>query len=89
MVATKVWVVTSCVPGESEPVWPSVFASEEGAEAYLDRMLRAEWESNTPEGETCEPLPYPNDWRDANDELLQFLGETWGQWQLCYVEIEP
>lgn len=89
-----VFVVVTCVPNENTPCLPSVFSTAELADAYLDRMMRAEWASHTPEDEDDRPVPYPE--ADANnsaadiaqDVLADWLGPEWGRWSVetCIVD---
>lgn len=98
----KIWVVSTCVPNETEPCLPSVHATEAEAEAYADKMLRAEWEANGPEDpDTGERKPYPGNWREAQTGIVEFTGalrtfgkvgdetdDAWGQWEITSHQIE-
>ena len=85
----KVWVIVTCVPGEPEPCWPSVYSTEEKAESASDMAMRAEWASNSPEdSETGDPLPYPDDAVEAHAQLVELLGPEWGRWEICPVEMD-
>ena len=85
---TIVWVLSSCVPDSPDPVYPSVYGSEDAARAGYDQTMRAEWETQQPEDEeTCEPLPYPDD----PDEANRILGENnpeWGRWELTSHKVD-
>jgi hypothetical protein len=91
-----VWVLATCIPGEPEPCQPNVYGSRAAAEAGFDEMMRAEWDSNTPENDVMEPLPYPTldeegrigDPDAAQDALKEWLGNEWGRWQLTSHQIE-
>jgi len=79
----KVWIVNTCVPGEPEPCLPAVFGTLAEAEAYADEMLRAEWDSAGPENDECtERAPYPGDWREAHERMVEYHAGEWGQWEL-------
>jgi hypothetical protein len=88
---TSIWIVTTTIPERGEPpCFPSPFATETEAEAYADEMMRAEWASHGPDDdETGESLPYPGDWREAQDLILDFYNDgSWGQWQVTQHTIE-
>lgn len=79
----KIWIVTTCIPERGEgPCLPSPFGTEAEAEAYLESAMMEEWESaGIDEGE--DVLPYPGDWRSAQERLKQFHSDgSWGTWQL-------
>lgn len=83
----KVWVLSTCIPDENSPVFPSVFADFSAAEAYAEERLKEEWASRAPCDDEGEPLPYPGDWKKANDHLSAESPE-WGQWEMTTHEIE-
>lgn len=88
MTSIKVYVVNTCIPDSCDPCMPSVFATKQAAEAYLDEMLRGEWDANKPEHpETCEPLSYPGPY-DAIETLSEQLGSEWGKWEITSHTIE-
>lgn len=80
----KIWTVTSCIPDERDPCIPSVFLSEADALAYLDEVMRGEWETNAPhDDETGEEMTYPDDWQEAHDLMADNdPDESWGKWLL-------
>lgn len=89
----KVWVVSTCVPGETEPCIPSVFVTETAADAYLNQMMADEWEANGPENDDGSNKPCPADWREAmriihEEKNLGTVDEKWGQWEITSHEIE-
>jgi hypothetical protein len=67
-----------------------VFGTEAEAESYADEMLKSEWESNGPyDDDTGKKLPYPGDWRKANDAIAAgFTDGSWGEWQVTCHEID-
>jgi hypothetical protein len=80
-----VWVVTTCIPDRGEkPRLPIVFATEAEAVAYLEEMLRNEWDSCGPYDDEGEhKRPYPGNWQDANDQIAADYDDgSWGEWQL-------
>lgn len=80
-----VWVLCTCIPDESRPCLPEVFATAEDAWAGYDKAMRAEWESARIEDEeTGEPLPYPGDPDEAHRRLADYHGPSWGQWELTH-----
>lgn len=91
-----VWVVSTCIPENTEPCWPMPFGTEPEAEAHAEAQMREEWEVNGPrDSETDELLPYPGDWREAQDRIIAYRNATgsedddkWGQWQITQHEIE-
>lgn len=86
-----VWVVSTCIPERGEkPCMPSVFGTEAEAEAYADRALRDEWATNGPDDfETGERLPYPGDWRKANDLIAAEHGDgSWGEYEITSHHVE-
>jgi hypothetical protein len=86
-----VWVVSTCIPERgAEPCQPLVFGTEAEAEVYADQMLRNEWEEYADWNDDGDKqLPYPGDWRAANDVLVRMVGDgSWGQWQITSHEIE-
>ena len=83
-----VWVITTCVPGEPEPCWPSVYSTEEKAEAAFAALMRDEWGANTPEDDDGNPKPFPDDAHEAHEKLIEWCGNDWGQWEIYPVEID-
>ncbi len=85
----KVWIVSTCIPDRGEkPCIPDAFATEAEAEAFADKMLREEWDSHAPQDDEGEPLPYPGDWRAANDAIAADHDDgSWGEWQITAHEI--
>ncbi len=91
-----VWVINTCVPSGTDPVFPKVCGSEAEAEAYTDEMLRNEWATNGPEyPETGERLPYPGEWRAAQDAIVAHedsiaddIDDKWGRWEITSHEVE-
>ena len=56
--STKIWVLSTCIPGESRPCFPEVFTTDEAAQAGFDKAMREEWASaGVEQEETGEPLP--------------------------------
>lgn len=89
----KVWIVTTCIPGETSPCWPDAFGTEAEAERCADEQIRREWEINGPEDDDGERAPYPGDWRAAQETIISSRiedhgGERWGEWQITSHEIE-
>ncbi|MCW5697351.1 MAG: hypothetical protein KIS96_11550 [Bauldia sp.] len=82
MTTSELWVVSTCVPGEAEPCFPSVFTTYAAAEAYADEMLRAEWDANQPEDDEGNVLPYPGNWLAAVEHLAAENPGTWGKWEI-------
>lgn len=79
----NVWVVSTCCPYEPDPCLPSVFGTQAEADAYLEKMMRAEWDANEPENEeTGAPLPYPGNTDEAQEVLVELLGGEWGRWEI-------
>lgn len=79
----RFWIINTCIPGETVPSWPSLFASEAEAEAKMDRNMRDEWERNAPEDEDGNPLPYPGDWRGAQEAIVENDTDgLWGRWEI-------
>lgn len=85
----RLWIVSTCIPERGEdPCLPNVFASEAEAEAYADEMLRAEWDSAGIDESEDELLPYPGDWRAAQERLVKFHDDgSWGKWAITSHEI--
>lgn len=81
----KIWVVSTCVPGETDPCQPSVFGTAAEADTYLDTMLRAEWDTNQPHDDDGEPMPYPGDVQAQ--ETLAVL-DCWGKWEITEHDVE-
>jgi hypothetical protein len=86
----RVWVITTCVPGEPEPCWPSVYSTKEKAEAAFDRLMRAEWSGGRqPEDDEGNLESYPDgDAHAAHARLADYHGETWGQWEIYPVGVD-
>ena len=83
--STSVWVLCTCVPEESRPCLPEVFATEAAARAGYDRALRDKWAAACPEDdETGARMPYPGDPDEATRILAPHLGPRWGQWELTH-----
>jgi hypothetical protein len=53
-------------------------------------MLRDEWNAAAIEAdEANEAMPYPGDWRAAQDWLIKFCGDgSWGTWQITAHDVE-
>jgi hypothetical protein len=83
----KVWVLSTCVPGDSEPCWPRVFTSETEAYDAFEQSIRSEWQNCRCDDETGEPLPFPDDVNDAHDKLAE--NPDWGQWEVTCHDITP
>jgi hypothetical protein len=87
----SVWVVSTTIPERGEgPCLPSVFGSEADAEAYADKMLRGEWSAAAiADDDTDDSMPYPGDWREAQDRLIKFYGVgSWGTWEITAHEVD-
>lgn len=76
-------------PGETRPQIPNVFTDQARAEAYADKVLREEWESAKPHDVNDQRIPYPKDWRMAN-QVLADLDEdgVWGEYDMTEHWIE-
>lgn len=87
----RIWTVASCIPNERDPVIPVVFLNEASALAFLDEVMRGEWETNAPEDENGVSMPYPGDWLEAHDLMADNdPDETWGKWLFtCHVILDP
>ena len=84
-----VWVLSSCVPDSSDPVFPSVYGSEAAARAEYDQIMRSEWGAQQPEDEeTGEPLPYPDDPDEAHRVLVEKNPSEWGRWELTSHQVD-
>jgi hypothetical protein len=87
----RVWVVSTTIPERGEgPCIPSVFGSDAEAEAHADKMLRDEWNAAAITDEEADgAVPYPGDWREAQDRLVKFHGDgSWSTWQITAHEVE-
>jgi hypothetical protein len=87
----KVWVVSTTIPERGEgPCMPFVFGSEVEAEAYADKMLRDEWTcAAISDGEADGAMPYPGDWREAQNRLVEFYGDgSWGTWEITGHDVD-
>lgn len=83
----NVWTLSTCVPGKAYPCLPEVFATREAAEAAAEKRLKQEWAIASPCDDEGDPLPYPGDWREANDHLSSENAKR-GQWELTSHQIE-
>jgi len=93
MAEITIYVVASAVPDPNPtPTFPGVFLSEAEAEAYLEQALRSEWDHNAPEDDEGYALPYPGNWRDAQEAILKDRrgsdGEGWGSYELTIHRLE-
>lgn len=86
-----VWVLNSCVPGETEPTWPDVFATYEAGVAGFKKMMVEEWAINAPCDDDDKPLPMPDDPWAAVSMMAESNPGGWGKWELqrCRVEGIP
>ncbi len=85
----NVFVIVTCVPGEPEPCWPSVYSTRRKAEKAFKAIMREEWESTKPENEsTCKPLKFPRSSTEAHARLVTWNGPGWGQWGIFEVEMD-
>lgn len=90
-VGTRVYVLSTCIPSEGRPCFPSVFSSQAEAEAEADKMMREAWTHNAPYGDDDELLPYPGDWREAQDEIVNNRNgdsEIFGEYEITGHEID-
>lgn len=79
----KIWIVCTTVPGETKPCIPNAFDNAAAAEAYLEEMLKAEWEHNGVYDDAGCLNPYPGNWREAQEQIVNNNSEgTWGKWEL-------
>lgn len=83
----KVWVLSTCVPNESEPCMPQVFTSEEKAEAAFEQTMRDEWASYEDWNGFQNPV-WPGDPRKAQD-IMSKASESWGRWEITAHNIDP
>jgi hypothetical protein len=91
----KIWVLSTCIPDETDPMVPDVFGSEAEAIAHFDLMMRGEWETIQPEDEDGEPVDYPETPQEAHDIMDDYrqgfetdnLSEKWGRWALTTHEV--
>lgn len=75
----KIWIVTHANEHGEGPMLPCPYATEEAAEDHADKVMREEWDSYGPEDdETGERLPYPDDWRKAQEAILKNFND--GSW---------
>lgn len=87
----KLWTITTCAPMEGIPGTPEIFTSEAAAEAHAEECLRSEWEYNAPSDESGADLPYPGNWRAAQEAILENRGgesDIWGEWKIDFHEIK-
>lgn len=85
---TKIWVLSTCVPGSRRPSMPHTFGTEAEARAAFDEFMRAEWEYHAPVDDDDERLPFPDgDPAEAN-RLMSSQGYMWGEWDLTSHEVE-
>lgn len=87
----KIWVVAEANEDRGDrPCLPAVFGTESAAEEYADNELRCEWEAWGPEDVvTGERLPYPGDWRKANDLIFKNVSDgSWGQYALTSHDVD-
>lgn len=88
----KIWIVTTVDPeAGGQCITPNVFATEAEAVAFLDGVMRQEWEAYGLEDDEDEPRPYPGDWQKASDALAaHFTDGSYGEWMLTPHEVsEP
>lgn len=94
-IKTSIWILCAAIPERGEPPgFPNVFTSEDEAESFAEGRLQEEWEGYAPTDDDGELLPYPGDWRKANDALVEINGDgSWGQWEMTSheinIEVEP
>lgn len=85
----NVWVLSTTVPGDSDPCWPYVYGSQADADKGFAEMMQREWETNQPEDEeTSEKLPFPDDPNEAHEVLKTYRGPEWGRWMITKNEVE-
>jgi hypothetical protein len=86
---TIVWVLSTCVPGNTDPCWPQIFGSETAVRSAYRKAMESEWAINGPEDEiTGERLPFPDDADDAHERIAEVQGTDWGRWELTRHEID-
>lgn len=90
----RVWAVSSTIPEEVEPVLPLLFGNEAAATAYLNDVMKQEWESfaysTAPAPD--EEEPYPGDWHVAQERISAAWngrdGDGWGRWDCSSMFVE-
>lgn len=88
-----VFALSTCVPDDPEPCWPSLFLTNEEADKAFKENMQREWElAGIEDEETGEKLPFPDDANEAHDQLkayhLEHSTELWGQWEITPHTIE-
>lgn len=83
-----IFVVATCVPGEPDPCYPNVFATEAEAIAFLETVMREEWEITEIEADDGNIIDYPGDWETAQQYFIEYRGRDWGRWELTSHNIE-
>lgn len=84
---TKIFVLSTCIPEDCKPCFPTVFTSPEAARAGFEEVMREEWQNNAPYGDDGEPLPFPDSPEEANAAMAD-AGDMWGEYELTPYEIE-
>lgn len=75
----KIWIVTRANEHGEGPTLPSPYATESAAEAHMEAAMAEEWQNYGPEhDETGERLPYPGDWRTAQEAIKEGVND--GSW---------
>jgi hypothetical protein len=82
----KVWVLSTCLPGENEPCMPQVLVSQEEADAAFATAMDGEWAANTPFDCDGHPLPYPGDPHKAHAKMAE--DAEWGRWEITTHNID-
>lgn len=85
---TKIWVLSTCLPEEFAPCLPHVFGSISDAEAGATRLLMEDWEHCAPCGDDGEKVPWPGDWTEAANAMVEAGQGTYSPWELSAHDVE-
>lgn len=79
----KLWIVSTCIPGDTTPCLPLPFYTEEEAESYVNQQLKEAWPHHGLCYDDGDPLPYPDDWREAQNAIVESdTDNSWGKWEI-------
>ena len=84
-------ILSTCIPMDGKPCIPEVFTTMEAAEAAADARLREEWEQHGTQDDDGNLLPYPGDWRTAQEHISACCeSDIWGEWELTsHADADP
>jgi len=86
----KIWIVARANENGEGPKLPVPYPTEEAANAHVEEAMREEWELyGAEDDDTGERLPYPDDWRAAQETILKsFTDGSWTPFEITAHDVD-